>query len=348
MIPFLIIWSGQAVSLLGSQLVQFALIWYLTKTTGSATVLATASLVGILPMVFLGPIIGVLIDRWNRKQILIFSDAAIAGVTVILAILFAIDDVQLWQIYAILFVRSLGSAFHAPTMTASTTLLVPEKHLSRVQGMNEILAGGLGILAPAMGALLLSVLPIQGILGIDIGTALLAITPLFFLHVPQPEITKITPEGQHIFGSFVDGLRYLWSQPALWMITLSHTIIYFLMIPAYTLLPILVTERLAGGASQLAWLQIAGAAGIMAGGLLLSLWGGFKKRVITMLWGTVLSGLSWIMVGLSPSDGLLIVIGGLFIGAAANSIMVGSVRALWQAIIPPEMQGRLFSIGGCW
>jgi len=346
MAPFLVIWVGQAVSLLGSQLVQFALIWYLTETTGSATVLATASLVGYLPTVFLGPLIGTLIDRWNRKRILIFSDAAIAGATVFLAILFALDLIQLWHIYTILFIRSLGSAFHSPTMTASTTLMVPKKHLSRIQGMNEILYGSLGILAPVTGAILLSVLPMQGILGIDIGTALLAITPLLFLHVPQPEITTRPKQVTSIFGSFVDGLRYLRSQPALWMITLSHTIIYFLMVPAYTLLPILVTDQFAGAAPQLAWLQSAGAAGIIAGGLLLSLWGGFKKRVITMLCGTVVSGLSWIVVGLSPSNGLLVVIGGLFIGTAANSVMVGSVRAIWQAVIPPEMQGRLFSIGG--
>jgi len=263
---------------------------------------------------------------------------------VILAVLFTIDQILLWHIYAILFIRSLGGAFHSPTMMASTTLMIPEKHLSRVQGMNEILAGGLGILAPAIGAFTLSVLPISEILAIDIGTALLAITPLLFLHVPQPE-TKTADNFPTLFGSFKEGVRYLWSQPGLWMITLSHTFIYFLMIPCYTLLPILVTDRLAGGAPQLAWLQIAGAVGIIAGGLLLSLWGGFQKRVITMLLATVLSGVSWILVGISPANSLFIILGGLFLGAAMNSIMVGSVRALWQAVIPPEMQGRLFSVG---
>jgi DHA3 family macrolide efflux protein-like MFS transporter len=340
---FLIIWSGQAVSLLGSQLVQFALVWHMTENTGSATVLATASLVGLLPKAILGPIIGTLVDRWNRKKILIFSDTAIAGATVILAILFSIDQIQLWHIYVILFVRSLGSAFHSPAMTASTTLLVPEKHLSRVQGLNGMLGGGLGILAPALGAFLLSVMQVQGILGIDVGTALLAILPLLFVHIPQPETAKTANDLPTLFGSFMEGLRYLRSQPGLWMITLSHTVIYFLMIPAYTLLPILVIDHLAGGAPQLAALQSAVAAGIMVGGLLLSVWGGFKKRVITMLAGTVLSGMSWVLIGFGPDNNIFIIIF-LFIGTAMNSIMVASVRALGQAIIPPELQGRIFSI----
>jgi DHA3 family macrolide efflux protein-like MFS transporter len=343
MTPFIVIWAGQAISLLGSQLVQFALIWYLTETAGSAKVLATASLVGLLPNAFLGPIIGTLVDRWNRKKILIFSDAAIAVATVILAILFAIDQIQLWHIYAILLVRSLGGAFHSPAMTASTTLMVPEKYLSRVQGVNGMLQGGLGILAPALGAFLLNVLQIQGILGIDVGTALLAILPLLFVHIPQPKTAKTAKDIPTLYGSFMVGLCYLRSQPGLWMITLSHTVIYFLMIPAYVLLPILVIDYLAGGAPQLAALQSAVAAGIMAGGLLLTLWGGFKKRVITMLAGTILSGLSWILIGLGPDNNLFIIIC-LFIGTAMNSIMVASVQALGQAVIPPELQGRIFSI----
>jgi MFS transporter, DHA3 family, macrolide efflux protein len=341
---FFIIWVSQAFSFLGSQLVQFALIWYLTETTGSAVVLAGASAAGLLPQIVLGPLVGTLVDRWNRRRVLIFSDGAIALVTMILAILFACGRVQVWHFYIVLFIRALGGVFHSTAMTASTTLLVPEKHLARVQGLNGVLNGGVGILAPILGALLLNLLPMQGILAIDVGTALFAIVPLFFIPIPQPK-----PDSEKgaasILADLVAGLRYLWSLPGLWLITLSHALIYLVMVPTYALIPIFVTEHLHGGAAQLAGLQASSAVGIVAGGLLLSLWGGFRRRVVTVLLATFLSGLSWVVMGIAPERGFYLAMGALFLGAAMNAVMVGAVRALWQAIIPPGMQGRVFAIG---
>ena len=122
---FFTIWSGQAVSILGSQLVQFALIWHLTVQTGSATVLATASLVGMLPSVVLGPFIGTLVDRWNRRRIMLIADSIVALATLLLVALFALDIVEVWHIYAVIFIRSLASTFHGNAMSASTSLMVP-------------------------------------------------------------------------------------------------------------------------------------------------------------------------------------------------------------------------------
>jgi DHA3 family macrolide efflux protein-like MFS transporter len=123
--PFFTIWSGQAVSLLGSQLVQFALVWYLTDTTGSATILATASMVAFLPNVILSPFIGALVDRWNRRAIMLVADSFIALVTVALAVIFATGSIQIWHIYVLMFLRAIGSAFHGPAMSESTSLMVP-------------------------------------------------------------------------------------------------------------------------------------------------------------------------------------------------------------------------------
>ena len=145
---FFKIWTGQVFSLLGSELVQFSLVWYLTNKTGSAVVLATATLVALLPNVFLAPFAGALVDRWSRKRVMILADAAIAVATLGLAILFWLGKERIWHIYAILFIRSLGSTFHWPSMQASTTLLVPEKHLSRIAGINQSLRGALGIISP--------------------------------------------------------------------------------------------------------------------------------------------------------------------------------------------------------
>ncbi len=191
--PFFILWSGQAISLLGSQLVQFALIWWLTQETGSATVLALATLVGLLPQIVLGPFVGVLVDRWNRRLTMFFADVLVAAATLLLAYLFATGAVQIWHVYVLLFVRALGRAFHWPAMMASTSLMVPEEKLTRIQGLNQTLNGAMNIAAAPLGALLLAILPLQGVLAIDVVTAAFAVVPLLFIHVPQPE--RNTAEG---------------------------------------------------------------------------------------------------------------------------------------------------------
>src|SRR5215216_2618376 len=183
---FFTIWSGQALSLFGSALVQFALIWYLTQKSGSATVLAAATLVGMLPQILIGPFAGALVDRWNRRAIMIIADGTIAAFSLLLAYLFATGVVQIWHIYAVMAVRSIGGAFHFPAMSASTPLMVPKEQLTRINGLNQALQGVNSLIAPPVGALLLGVLTTQGVLLIDVGTAMLAILPLLFIPIPQP------------------------------------------------------------------------------------------------------------------------------------------------------------------
>jgi DHA3 family macrolide efflux protein-like MFS transporter len=137
--------SGQAFSIFGSQLVHFALIWWLTVKTGSGTVLAMATIVGILPQILLGPVAGALVDRGNRRVIMMLADGLVAGATAVLAVLFILDAIQTWQVYLVLFVRAVAGSFHWPAMAASTSLMVPKEHLSRVQGANQTLNGGLSI-----------------------------------------------------------------------------------------------------------------------------------------------------------------------------------------------------------
>src|ERR1043165_7449634 len=183
---FFTIWTGQAFSLFGSQLVQFSLVWWLTQKSGSGTILALATLVGMLPQILLGPVAGALVDRWNRRLVMIFADGFIALFTLLLAWLFTTGHIQIWQVYLIMALRALGSAFHFPAMSASTPLLVPEEQLTRISGLNQTLQGLMALVAPPVGALLFSVFPTQNVLLIDIGTAMLAITPLLFLSIPQP------------------------------------------------------------------------------------------------------------------------------------------------------------------
>lgn len=186
-VRFYTLWTGQALSLLGSQLVQFAIIWYLTQKTNSATTLAIASMMGLLPGVLLSPFIGTWVDRGNRKQILIAADSTVAFATFILAVLFALNIVQTWHIFIVLFIRAVAGGFHQSAFGASVVLLVPKEQLARVQGFNQALYGGMNMISAPLGAYLLSVMPMQGILGIDVSTALLAVSILLFIQIPQPK-----------------------------------------------------------------------------------------------------------------------------------------------------------------
>ena len=222
-VPFFTIWTGQAVSLLGSMLVQFALVWRLTEKTGSATVLAIGTLVSLLPGIVLGPLFGALVDRWNRRVVMLVADTIIALATLVLAYLFAVDGVRIWHIYAIMFIRALGSGVHWPAMQASTSLMVPEEHLSRVAGLNQALQGISNILSPPLGAFLMQLMPLQAILAIDVGTAMLAIVPLFFVHIPQPQRTVTEDTQAHskkpsVWRDLREGLKYVLEWPGLLII----------------------------------------------------------------------------------------------------------------------------------
>ena len=277
---FVIIWIGQAFSIFGSMLVQFALVWWLTQKTGSATILATASLVAYLPIVLLGPFAGAIVDRTNRKAVMIIADSMVALTTLALVIIAAYGNLAPWHIYLAMFFRSLGQAFHWPAMQASTSLLVPEEHLSRVAGINQALNGAMNIIAPPSGALLIGVLQLQWVLSIDILTAGLAVLPLFFVHIPQPaRVAKSIgkPIVSSILEDIKEGFLYVFRWKGLFYVLLLAVAINFLISPAFTLLPLLVTKHFHGNAIQYGWIESAIGIGIVIGGLGLGAWGGFKR-----------------------------------------------------------------------
>ena len=348
--PFFTIWGGQALSLLGSQLVQFALIWYLTVQTSSATVLAIASLVGLVPQVVLGPVIGTLVDRWNRRNVMLIADSIIALATIILAILCAMNLVEIWHIYLVMFIRSLAGGFHGNSMNASTSLMVPTEHLTRIQGINQMLNGGLNVVAAPLGALLLGVLPLQGILLIDITTALFAIVPLFFIRVPQPErIERSQLQGKGkptIWQDFKEGFRYLIHWPGLLIIGLMAVVINFLLTPAFSLLPLLVKDYFGGGAPELGWVNSAFGIGIIMGGLLLGIWGGFKRKIITSFFGLVGMGVGTLVMAQAPATSILWPVGAALIVGIMQPITNGPLFAILQSAVAPDMQARVFSLIG--
>jgi DHA3 family macrolide efflux protein-like MFS transporter len=345
MSQFFILWSGQAVSLLGSQLVQFALIWWLTQETGSATILALASMVGLLPQVILGPIIGALVDRWNRRKILLVADSAVALASLVLAILFFSGTAQIWHVFVLMFVRSIGGGFHGPAMIASTSLMVPKQHLTRIQGLNQTLNGGLNILAAPLGAILLEYLPMEGILGIDVITASFAIAPLFFVLIPQPESSRGDGESPStLIEDMKLGFSYMLGWPGLMAISMMAVLINMLLTPAFSLLPILITEHFGGDALYLGGMQSAMGVGVVLGGMVLGAWGGFKRRILTSITGLLMLGLAVLAIGVMPASLFAVATGAIFMVGFTLPIVNGPIMAVMQVTVAPEMQGRVFTL----
>ncbi len=342
---FFSFWTGQAVSLFGTALVQFALIWWLTSATHSATVLATATLASLLPGVILAPAAGVWVDQWNRRWVMILSDSLVALASVVLIVLFVTGTAQVWQVYSLMFIRAAGNAFQVPAMQASTSLMVPEEHLSRVAGFNQSLQGAMNIVAPPVGALLLQTVALPVILSIDVVTALLGVTPLFFVHVPQPAPrARTAAAGSTFWPEMRAGWRYVLAWPGLLVLLSMALILNFLFSPTGALLPILVTQHFGGGPLQLASLLSAEGIGIVAGGLVLGLWGGFRRRIFTTLAGLVGMSLAFGSMGLLPAGLFWVTVVAMFVGAAMQVMTNGPIMAVMQAKVAPDMQGRVFSL----
>lgn len=348
-VPFFTIWLGQAASLLGSSVVQFALVWWLTLRTGSATVLAMASLVGTLPTILLGPFAGAMVDRLNRRKVMIVADAGIAAATVLLAAIYLLGGMQTWHIYVILLVRAIGGTFHWPAMQASTTMLVPKEQLARIGGMNQTLSGLMSIVSPPLGALVVSVMPLYGALGIDILTAIIAITTLLFVTIPQPAVAAKAPGGNPLRTLLQDvagGFHYVVHWKGLLLLMVIGSVLNMLFNPIGALMPLLVYGVFKGNALQLGSLESVFGIGMVLGGLVLSAWGGFKRKMLTITMGLFGMGAGILLVGLAPTTAFWLVLVGMFILAVMVTMTNGPMVAAVQANVAPEVQGRVFTTMG--
>jgi DHA3 family macrolide efflux protein-like MFS transporter len=275
------------------------------------------------------------------------ADGVIALATLALTVLFGLDVAQIWHVYALMFIRAVGGAFHWPAMQASTTLMVPEQHLSRVAGLNQTLYGLGGIFLPPLGALAIGALPMQGVLAIDVVTAVLAIAPLFFISIPQP-IRKASPPAARakpsVLADMREGLRFVWGWKGLVMLSLIGTLSNMLGGAAASLRPILITQHFGGGVLELGWFQSVAGVGAVLGGVTLAAWGGFKRRVVTVMLALVLDGIAIMVIGLAPAGAFALAVCAVLVSGFLEPIIMGLNGAIFQALVPPEMQGRVFSL----
>ena len=257
--------------------------------------------------------------------------------------LFSAGTVQVSHVYVIMFIRAVGGAFQWPTMQASTSLMVEEKMLSKVAGLNQALMGLAAIIAPPLGVMLMGLFPIQYVMGIDVVTAMFAVIPLMLVRIPNP-VKVVKESSATVLSDLRAGFSYIKGWTGLLIIMGVAMAFNLLLIPAISLTPILVTGHFSGGSAQYALLEATMGIGMVAGGILLGVWGGFKSRITTALLGSIGLGVGVILIGVAPSNLYLMAVVGMGIAGLMNPIVNGSFFALIQSTVPAEIQGRVIAI----
>ena len=340
-IRFWSIFTGQALSLIGSALTQFVLLWWITDTTGSVSALATAGMAALLPQALLSPLGGVLADRYSRRLLMIAADAVSALCMLALIALFLTGRIELWHAYLMMAVRSAMQAFQAPAASASTAMLVPISFLPRAAGLNQTLIGLMTVAAAPLGALAIGVMPIGLALGIDVLTALLAILSLLVFRIPQPIMPPAERTG--LWVEFRGGVELVWEHPGLrWLYGLLGAVVMVIM-PSFTLVPLLVKEHFGGGAAEVAIMEGVAGAAMIAGGLVVAVLAP-KRHIRWVLWGFAASCFSLAMAALMPGSMLWAAV--IWWGLSGFAFVIGDapLMALLQSTIPPHQQGRALSL----
>jgi len=338
---FLIIWAGQVVSLTGSGLTGFALGVWVYQRTGSATQFALIALFTALPGILFAPFAGALVDRWDRRWAMILSDAGAGLCTLVVAILLALNRLEVWHIYALMALSSTFSAFQWPAYSAATTMLVPQEQLGRASGLVQMGQAFAQIASPVLAGVLMGVIHIQGVIFIDFATFLVALTTLLSVRIPRP---KVTAEGEEGRGSLLHEAAYGWhyivARRGLLALLLFFAANNFVMGIVQVLFTPLVLSFTT--AAVLGAILSAGGLGFLAGSLVMSAWGGPKVRMKGIYAFALMQGFVLFLAGFPPQA--LILGNAAFLFFFCLPIINGCSQAIWQVKTAADVQGRVFAV----
>ncbi|MFW3358800.1 macrolide efflux MFS transporter Mef(A) [Aliarcobacter cryaerophilus] len=344
-LKFYTIWAGQAVSLITSAILQMAIIFYLTEKTGSAMVLSMASLVGFLPYAVFGPAIGVLVDRHDRKKIMIGADLIIATAGAVLAIVALYTELSVWMVMVVLFIRSIGTAFHSPALNAVTPLLVPEEQLTKCAGYSQSVQSISYIISPAAAALLYSAWKLNAIIAIDVLGAVIASITVAIVSIPKlgDQVQRLKP---NFLREMKEGIVALRQNKGLFALLLLGTLYTLVYMPINALFPLISMEYFNGTPVHISITEIAFASGMLVGGLLLGRLGKFEKRILLITGSFFIMGASLAVSGLLPPSRFVIFVACCAVMGLSVPFYSGVQTALFQEKIKPEYLGRVFSLTG--
>jgi len=343
MTGFTLVWIGQLVSVLATNMSGFALTIWAFEKTSSATVLGLIQLAFILPFLLISPIAGAMVDRYNRKLMMMVSDLGAVIATAIILILNALGQLEIWHMCAASVIFGLSNAFQWPAYLAAISTMVSKEQYGRANGMLSLVDSGPQVFSPLLAGALLPLIGLTGILIIDVLTFFLAIGALLIVHVPQPALTE---EGQAGKGNLLKeagyGFKYIFARRSL--LSLLLVILGLNLVGGFSqsLLAPMILLRTNNSSASLGAIQSAFAIGGVVGGLIVSAWGGFKKRIRGMVIGwSLYAFFGLILFGLARSMVMWLPIA--FLAAINFPLTQSASNSIWQAKVAPDIQGRVFS-----
>lgn len=336
--------TSQTISIFGSSLVQYAIIWYITLTTQSGAMQTIAVLCGFLPMFIIAPFAGVWADRYNRKIIMALSDSMIALATLVLAILFMSGYQQIWLLFVILAIRGLGSGVQQPAVGAFLPQMVPTEKLTRVNAVYGTIQALTMLASPMLSGALMSLIPIQFIFFIDVVTAAIAVSILLFALKVPAHAKALAKQAVSYFADMMKGFTYIRKHKYLLLYFLFCIFFFFLATPIALLSPLQVTRTFGADVWRLTAIEVAFSAGMTAGGFLMSVWGGFKNRIRTMTLSSMIFGVCTIAMGLVPN--FWVYLGFMAVTGIGMPMFGTPSNVLLQEKVEGEYLGRVFSVQG--
>ena len=335
---------GQFLSMFGSMLVSHTITWHITLQEQSGGLIAIFTCAAMLPMVFVSPFAGVWADRYNRKYLVNISDAAIALITLIVAVLYTSGMKSIWFLFAAVMARSAGQGVQLPAVNALIPQIVPEEHLTRFNGVQSTSQSLTMFAAPMAAGALLTFLPLEYIFFIDVITALIGIATVFFF-VKVSGVSNVQERKAGIkayYHEMAEGLRFIGSQSWLKALLVFTSAFCILASPAAMLTPLQVTRTFGGDVWRLTAVEIAFSVGMMAGGILISVWGGFKNKAHTMVLAWLLFGTTTVLFGVMPNFWLYVGVM-VFCGCTLPLYSTPSMTIM-QTKVPANVMGRVFSV----
>jgi MFS family permease len=337
---FFILAAGQILSNLGSRLTDFGLGVFIFQQTGSETQFAVSILISALPSIVLSPLAGALVDRWDRRTVLLFCDTVLALRTVTLLLILTSGSLAVWQIYIMNAVASVFEGFHGVAWSASTVLLVPKRHLSRVTGFTRAFGSATGILAPALAGVLYVLIGLKGIVLIDLASWAFAVVPLLLVRIPSPVREKLKRGATGLLTDIAEGWKELRSMGGLLELLLMYSAIGFFGITTEVLRGPYV--MVSSGTEKYGIMESVVSIGTLCGSVLLATFA-LRRRVMIIIFGSELVVcVAGILMGLVPGFWLLLV--WVFLFNCAVSYCDGTIAFLWQLKVRPEFQGRVFAL----
>lgn len=341
---FTVVWIGQVLSLLGSNMTGFALTIWAYQITGEATALALVGFFSFAPGILMSPIAGALVDRWNRKVVMIISDVAAGVSTIVVLLLYLTDSLQIWHLFVTGAFAAAFQAFQWPAYSAAISTMLPKSQYTRASGMMSLAESIAQIAAPAIAGVLLVALGIGGILIIDVVTFVFAVSAVAFVHIPQPEQSQDGAANQGgLLKESLFGFSYIWRRKSLLGLQLTFFFINLTGTLGGILLAPMILARTNNNELIFGTVQSVAGIGGLIGGLLLSTWGGPKRRVHGVLLGMFASSLlGQVLMGVGQTVPIWLI--AAFFLSFFIPVLNGSNQAIWQAKVPPDIQGRVFSV----